>query len=440
MRILYPWTRTVTPLLPFRVRLCSGFLRMNLSSDPLPDRLAWFREARFGMFIHWGLYSLLGRGEWVMNREQIPGAEYRKLADRFTAEHYDPRRWAAIARDAGMRYAVLTTRHHEGFCLWDSRVCSFNAVNSAAKRDLVAEYVEAFRDAGLKVGLYHSLGDWHNPDWKAGYEGDAAAKQRFIAYTHELVRELMTGYGTIDVLWYDLPQNYTPAEWRSVELNAMARRLQPGILINNRAMTTEDFATPEQSAEPSPPGRAWESCMTLNESWGYCPGDRRFKSPRDVIRILGGVAENGGNLLLNVGPDGTGRIPEESVSILREVGDWLREHGEAIYPAERHGMSWNLWGGPNTAAGDCLYVFVSRWFGEELVIGSLVNRVLSAELMSPHTELTFEQEDRRLRIRGLPAEAPDVLVPVVKLTLDGPPRQDFTDSIGAVDIFPIFPA
>jgi alpha-L-fucosidase len=199
----------------------------------------WFSEARFGMFIHWGLYSLIGRGEWAFNRERWSWKDYRPLAQKFAARQYDPAKWAALARDAGMKYMVLTTKHHEGFCLWDSQTCRFNAVNSGARRDLLAEFVTAVRATGLKVGFYYSLGDWFHPDWQGN-------KQAFVEYTHALVRELLTGYGRVDILWYDLPQGYTAKEWRSVELNAMARQLHPGIVINNRALTPEDFATPEQ--------------------------------------------------------------------------------------------------------------------------------------------------------------------------------------------------
>jgi len=390
------------------------------------------------MFIHWGLYSLLGRGEWAMNRERIPINEYVKLADSFSADSYNPREWAALARDAGMKYMVLTTKHHEGFCLWNSPTCSFNSVKSAAGRDLVDEFVNAVRDAGLKVGLYYSLGDWFNSDWRRGWQGDGDARERFMDYTHTLVRELMTGYGKIDILWYDLPQSYSPAEWRSVELNAMARSLQPHIIINNRAMTTEDFGTPEQHVASAPKGRMWESCMTLNDNWGYCPSDKQFKTSRDVALTLANVASGCGNLLLNVGPDGLGRIPDESASILRTVGRWLDANAEAIYPVDRHSLSFNLWG-PTTVSGNSMYLFLKNYFGNSLTVGGLKPNVLSAKLLASGRSLRVNRKEAQTMLSGLPDASPDSMPSVVKLELDGVPAQDISEVIGGADVFPDFP-
>ncbi len=405
------------------------------------DRTAWFRDARFGLFVHWGLYAALGRGEWAMSRECIPWREYDPLLERFTAERYRPAEWAAMARDSGMRYAVLTAKHHEGFCLWDSKACEFNATRSAAKRDVMAEFLDAFRAAGLKVGLYYSLGDWRNPDWIKATHGDAPAEERFVGYTHALVRELVTGYGDLDVLWYDLPQNFTPAAWRSVELNAMVRSHQPQVLINNRALTTEDFATPEQHAEPAEPGRLWEACMTLNDNWGYCPSDTNYKSPREVVRLLAQVASASGNLLLNVGPDATGKIPDESQRILLDVGAWLRTHGEAVYGSQRHRMSWNTWGAC-TANGNTLYLHLMRYFGDgAITIGALRNDIRAATLLTTGQPLSVDRlDEHRWRFAGLPRETPDPLMPVVRLELDGPPRQDFHWQLGDADHFPVYPA
>jgi alpha-L-fucosidase len=402
------------------------------------DRLKWFEDARFGMFIHWGLYSLIGRGEWVMNRERWEVGDYQKLAAKFTASKYEPKVWAQLAVNAGMKYMVLTTKHHEGFCLWDSKTCAFNSTRSAARRDLVAEFVEAVRDAGLKVGLYYSLGDWFNRDWTAGRKGDDRARARIMDYTHALVRELMTGYGKIDILWYDLPQCYTAGEWRSIDLNAMARMFQPHIVINNRAMTTEDFGTPERHITASAKGRMWESNMTLNENWGYCPSDRQYKSPRDVVLMLANVASGAGNLLLNVGPDGTGQIPPESARILRRVGKWLETHGESIYGTNRHRLMWtNL--GPTTVRGNTIYIHLQFYFGSKVIIGGLTNRVLSATLLSIGKRLNVTKRGHQTVLSGLPKNSPDSLLSVIKLELDGEPDHDISRVIGYADIFPDLP-
>ncbi|MDA3959366.1 MAG: alpha-L-fucosidase [Planctomycetota bacterium] len=405
------------------------------------NRTAWFAEARFGMFIHWGLYAVHGRGEWALSREAWSMDDYRPLAEQFAAEDFDPRAWARLAKAAGMRYLVLTTKHHEGFCLWDSKLCAFNSVNSAAKRDLVAEFVEAVRAEGLKVGLYYSLGDWHNDDWFRGWQGDTAATERFMDYTHGLIEELMTGYGKIDILWYDLPHCYGIEEWRSVELNAKVRARQPHILINNRSWTSEDFATPEQHIASSAKGRLWEACMTLNGHWGYCPSDTAWKNPRSVALKLADCARGCGNLLLNVGPDAAGRIPEAAQDILRSVGQWLERHQEAVLATERCDLPWYLFG-PTTKRGNILYCFVKEYYGDELIVGGLTPRVQRARLVGAQRDLSFEQRGRQTIIRGLGAHASDAdpVLPVVALELDAPPATDISSHIDGADIFPVLPA
>ncbi|MDD3155381.1 MAG: alpha-L-fucosidase [Victivallaceae bacterium] len=399
-----------------------------------------FRESRFGLFLHWGLYSLLGRGEWVMNREQIPPEEYAKLAEQFTARAFDADAIASLAKAAGMRYAVLTTKHHEGFSLWDSKINLFNSVHSAAKRDFVAEFTRAMRKRNLGVGLYYSLGDWHNPDWEKGYRSDAAARKRFMEYTHGLVRELMTNYGQIDILWYDLPQNYTAEEWGMAELNREVRSLQKTILINNRGMTSEDFGTPEQGLGVRRAGRMWESCMTLNDTWGFTRGDHHYKSARDVVGRLCECAGGCGNLLLNVGPDGEGAIPPRAERLLREVGRWLQTNGEAIYASTPHAMTWNLLGNSVTARGNSLYLPVERWNMQgEIVIGRLACHVRRVSLLGHGRSLKFRQETDRLVIGDLPIRAPG-MIPVLKVECDQIPAQNFAERYREMDVFPEFPA
>ena len=406
------------------------------------DRTAWFRDARFGLFIHWGLYAVHGHGEWAMSREAIPWDEYERLLPGFTAEAYDPRAWTRLAKRAGMRYAVLTTKHHEGFCLWNSTLCAFNSMNSPAKRDLVREFVEAFRAEGLQVGLYYSLGDWRNPDWAKGWQGDEAAKARFMNWTHGLIRELMTGYGRIDVLWYDLPQCYGIEDWRSVELNAQVRALQPHILINNRAYTSEDFVTPEQHVGGGAKGRLTESCMTMNEHWGFNPHDHEWKSVHQLALQLASAASGGGNLLLNVGPDPRGAIPPEAVSRLDGVGRWLEKHRCAIDGSRSHGLPWLL-AGPVTWTPPFLNVVLRHHYGERFDLGGLTNRVLSATCLSTGATLAVEQRREspaRVRLSGLPARwSQDDGPLVVRLEIEGKPDSDLSRVIGKADIFPVLP-
>lgn len=384
-------------------------------------RLRWFRAARFGMFIHWGLYAQLGRHEWVMNRERIPVEEYEKLAESWKPEPNAPRRWAKLARQAGMRYMVMTTKHHEGFCLFDSRLTDYTAARRGPGRDLVAEYVEAARAEGLRVGFYYSMMDWHHPDG-ARCKHDEAARRRFVDYIHGQVRELCSNYGTLDILWYDVSWPLNVEEWESAKMNAMVRQLQPDIVINDRSQLPEDFGTPEQHITPAQGGRAWEACMTFNESWGYTPIDTDWKSAGQVVRMLRQVAAGGGNLLLNIGPTPEGYVPAPCQQALEQVGLWLERYGPSIYEAtDPMAQEWMVTGA-FTRKGRTLYYHVHRWPGAELAIGGLVCRVKRVRLMDGW-EVGFRQERDRLVIFGLPQDPPDPLTTVLELEVEGEPRQ-----------------
>jgi alpha-L-fucosidase len=382
------------------------------------------------MFIHWGLYSLLGRHEWAMDGEGIPVAEYERLARRFKPKLGAPRRWAALARAAGMKYMVLTAKHHEGFCLWDTATTDYCAPRQACGRDLVAEYVRAAREAHLGVGLYFSLADWHHPDGLT-CRNNAAARRRFVAYVHEQVRELCSRYGRIDILWYDFPfPMKTAAQWRSAELNAMVRRLQPGILINDRSLRPEDFATSEQKIAPAQGRRPWEACMTLNDSWGFQRSDDHWKPARQVIRNLISCARRGGNYLLNVGPRADGSVPAPSVRTLKQVGAWLRRNGRSVLetePTDATGARFfNC-----TAKGKTLYVHCFYWPGGSWSIPGLTCKVLSARLVATDEKLAFTQHRHRITFHGCPRRAPDPLVSVVELRCAARPRQLHVDDIRA---------
>jgi len=390
-------------------------------------RLKWWQESRFGMFIHWGLYAQLGRHEWVMNRERIPLTEYEKLAATWKPKERPAREWARLAKAAGMKYMVMTTKHHEGFCLWDTEQTDYNAVKCGPGRDLVQEYVDACREFGLRVGFYYSLMDWHHPDG-ALCAKDKKARRRFLDFTQGCVRELMTNYGRADILWYDVSWPLPDAKaWDSVTMNKMVRKLQPDILINNRSKLDEDFGTPEEHVTAAEAGRAWEACMTFNGSWGYMPSAGDWRPVREVVRMLHTATAGSGNLLLNIGPKPDGSVPEEAGERLPVVGKWLKKNAEAVYgKVARAGgrMEW-MPAGQWTLKGKTGYFWAFNWVGTELVIGGLRSTVASASLLANGKPVEFEQTKDRLVLKGLPRQCPDRLtgVCVIKLEFKGRPKQ-----------------
>ena len=384
------------------------------------QRMKWWHEARFGMFIHWGLYSLLGRHEWVMENEGIPVAEYEQLAKQFKPRPNAARGWAKLARQAGQKYMVMTTKHHEGFCHFDSHLTDYCAPKQGPGRDLVKEYVEAARGEGLRVGFYYSLMDWHHPDG-ARCATDEQARRRFVDYIHGQIRELLSNYGKIDVLWYDVSWPLDAAGWESEKMNAMVFQLQPEIIVNNRNALPGDFATPEQriTADQS----AWESCMTMNDSWGYQRADDNWKSPKAIVRDLVTCAHDTGNYLLNIGPKPDGSIPEESVSILTAVGKWIGRNGQTIYQSEKCQPGRSNFAG-FSRRGNTLYMHVYFWPGSTVSLGGLRNKVTSARLVAGGQEVKFDQDDFRVRFTGLPEKAPDEPVTTLAIECDSEPHQD----------------
>ena len=389
------------------------------SDEDRAQRMKWWHDARFGMFIHWGLYSVVGRHEWVMENEAFPVAEYEQLAQRFTPKPDAARVWARLARQAGQKYMVMTTKHHEGFCLFDSKLTNYSAPKQACGRDLVKEYVDAARAEGLRVGFYYSLMDWHHPDGARCME-DESARRRFVDYIHGQVRELCSNYGKLDVLWYDVNWPLKPEGWEAAQMNAVVRKLQPEIILNNRTGLPEDFATPEQRIEAA--DRAWEACMTLNGSWGYTRADD-WKSPKTVVRNLITCARDGGNYLLNIGPRPDGSVPEESVRILTAVGKWMEKNGDTIYTAEPCQVkrsSYALF----TRKGNTLYMHVHFWPGEYVAISGLKAQVKSARLHASGKAVKFDQDRFRTRLTGLPSMAPDDPVTTIAIECDSEPIQD----------------
>ena len=399
-------------------------------------RMAWWHEAKFGMFIHWGLYSVIGQHEWAKEVEGVPIPQYEILAKHFTPKPNAAREWARLAKRAGQKYMVMTTKHHEGFCHWDSKLTDYCAPKQGPGRDLVREFVDAARGEGLRVGFYYSLMDWHHPDG-ATCKTDEGARKRFVEYTHGLIRELLTNYGKIDILWYDVDWPLNAQQWESERMNEMVFELQPDIIVNNRNGVDGDFSTPEQNIQAAPEGRAWETCMTLNDSWGFNRGDDSWKTPKTIVGNLAECARGGGNYLLNIGPKPDGSIPEESVSVLETVGAWLNTNGKAIYGAERGSFSWNSNAG-YTRRGNTLYIHQQYWPGKTpaaewlsyyqpgavIAIGGLKQKVKSARLLKTGENVAFTQDELSFRLTGLPVQAPDSPVTVVEVECDGNPVID----------------
>lgn len=361
-------------------------------NQEIKKRTKWFMDARFGMFIHWGLYAIPACGEWMMSEKEMPAREYEKYFYMFDPVDFNPRQWAKLAKKAGMKYAVLTAKHHDGFCLFDSALTDYKATNTKAGRDLVREFLDAFREEEIKTGLYFSIIDWHHPDFpKYGdrqhpmrnceaYRDEKINFDRYLEYMHGQVKELVTGYGKLDILWFDFSYDDMCGEkWKATELIKMVRKYQPDVIIDNRleggggkhgSIATEnpliysgDFASPEQIIPPcgvrNEKGEMipWELCATMNNHWGYCNFDYEYKPARMLIRKLVECVSKGGNMLLNVGPDARGRIPEESVKILEEIGVWMEKNSESIYGCGISDIPKPEWG-RYTQKGNTVYAHV----------------------------------------------------------------------------------
>jgi alpha-L-fucosidase len=385
-------------------------------------RMQWWHAAKFGMFIHWGVYSVYGRHEWVMEMEGIPATEYEKTAKLFTPKSNAARDWARLAKRAGMKYMVMTTKHHEGFCLFDTKTTNYCAPRQGPGRDLVKEYVDAARGEGLRVGFYYSLMDWHHPDGARSSQ-DEAARRRFVDYIHTHIRELMTNYGKIDILWYDVAWPLDAKGWESEKMNDMVFKLQPDIIVNNRNKLDGDFSTPEQQITAAANGRAWESCMTMNDSWGYHKSDDDWKTPRTVIRNLITCAHDGGNYLLNIGPKPDGSIPEDSTRILTNVGQWLDKNGASIYETQVC-QPRRCRFGSFSRKGNTLFLHIAYWPGSTATIAGLMNKVTSASLLATGQKVAFKQDTYSLSFTGLPDNLPFTPITTIAMELDGEPKQD----------------
>lgn len=408
-------------------------------------RMAWWREAKFGMFIHWGVYAVPaghydgkpigGIGEWIMRHGKIPVARYRAYAKDFNPVKYDPAAWAALAKEAGMRYVVITSKHHDGFALFPSEASDWDIADSTPwKKDLIGPLAKAARAQGLKFGLYYSQAqDWVHPGGaKSGYkdgEGwDDAHKGNFDSYMEQIAvpqtREILTRYQP-DVLWWDTPHLMTPEHAAKL---ASLLTLKPGIIHNNRlgGGYKGDTETPEQHIPATGfPGRDWETCMTMNDTWGFQSDDHNWKPLSTLITNLVDIASKGGNYLLNVGPTAEGEIPAECVKRLKELGAWMKINGESIYGTHASPFKKLSWGRRTAKpAGDdtILYLHVLDWPEDgKLKVPGLSNPVKSAELLAGGTKLTVETDENG-PILSLPATAPDAICSTIKMLIQGKPE------------------
>ncbi len=411
---------------------------------PTPS-IEWFRAARFGLFVHFGLYSMAARHEWVRSREAMSQQAYDRYLEHFDPDLFDAGELARAARETGMRYAVLTTKHHDGFCLFDSALTDYTSAR-AVGRDLVAEFADAMRAEGLRVGLYHSLLDWHHGDFPVDrhhpLRGTPAEREprdlaRYRTYLHGQVRELLTGYGPIDLLFFDFSYpGMGPAQWGAEELLATVRELQPGIVVNDRLGTGGDYVTPEQYQPDAPLERdgvpvMWEACHTLNGSWGYDRDNHDYKDPALLVRMLVQSVACGGNMLLNVGPTGRGALDPRARRTLREIAEWMRPHARAV-----HGAGPSAYEPPPgalyTRAGDRLYLHLPVWPLKHVHLRGLAGRVRYAQFLHDGSEVRFQQldgaqhEHNNLAPPGrsadtltltVPVTRPDVLLPVIELVM-----------------------
>jgi alpha-L-fucosidase len=424
------------------------------------EKKAWFVADRFGMFIHWGLYSLGARHEWLKNREEMTTEDYQKYFDRFDPDLYDPKIWARKAREAGMKYVVLTAKHHEGFCLWPSKATDYTVANTPYGKDLLGPFVEAFRAEGLKIGFYYSLIDWHHADFTidtyhpqrnhpdAARMNEGRDMSRYAAFMREQVRELLTGYGRIDVVWFDFSypeRSYrdlpgkSHKHWGSEKLLALAHELQPGIMVNNRLdllheegylpdITTPEQYTPREAPKVKGQEVTWETCHTFSGSWGYHRDEASWKDAHQLITLLIDSVSLGGNLLMNVGPTARGTFDKRADAALTAYGDWLRLNGRSIYGA---GAS-EFTAPANcrlTQNGDRLYLHIYSWPFRHIHFDGLAGKVDYAQFLHDASEVRWVQPNsgnsiltsvpmkEGTLILELPVLKPDVDVPVIELFL-----------------------
>ncbi len=445
--VIFLWTFPANAQLPYE------------SPEKKSQRLEWWQNARFGMFIHWGLYALAARHEWVKKNERITDNDYQKYFDHFNPDLFNPAQWAKIAKQTGMKYAVITTKHHDGFCLFDSRCTDYKATKTPYGKDIIKEWTEAFRAEGLRIGFYYSLLDWHHPHYTIdrNHPGSASTDEEYDRlnqgrdmniyrqYIKDQVRELLTDYGKIDIIWldYSFPtgkHGKNRHDWDSENLLKMVRQLQPGIIVNDRLDLLEqpggwDFRSPEQfqprewvkmKGIPVP----WETCQTFSGSWGYYRDELTWKDNKQLLALLIETVSKGGNLLLNVGPTGRGTFDDRAVQRLDAIGEWMQYHSRAIYGCTRAPLEFKA--PENTIltynpASHRLYIHLLAWPMETIFLEGYAGKVKYAQflhdgseiILKPKRETTWMDETavENELVAEIPITKPPVEVPVIELFL-----------------------
>lgn len=415
------------------------------------ERMKWWTDARFGMFIHWGLYALPARHEWVKNVERLTNDQYQKYFDNFNPDMYDPHEWAKMAKAAGMKYVVLTAKHHEGFCLFDSKYTDYKSTNTPFGKDIIKEYVEAFRAEGLKVGFYYSLIDWHHPDYTVDrvhpqrQDSDSAYARlnkgrdmnKYREYIKNQVTELLTNYGEISVIWFDFSfpgkNGKGHADWDSENLLKLARKLQPGIIVDDRLDLSDvpggyDFISPEQykvDKWPEVNGKkvAWETCQTFSGSWGYYRDENTWKSTAQLIELLVESVSKGGNLLLNVGPTARGVFDLRAQDRLSSMGQWMKYNSRSVYGCTEAPAGYKapantlLTYNPVTKR---LYIHLLSYPMGSMTLSNMADKVKYIQFLHDASEIKFSaggneaKNDLNLQ---LPVQKPPVEIPVLEVYL-----------------------
>lgn len=421
--------------LPFIVPIFLFLIaQITAHSQPI-DKIQWFKDAKLGIFIHWGIYAVNGIDEsWSFFNGYISHDDYMKQLDGFTADQYNPELWAEIIEASGAKYAVLTSKHHDGLALWDSKFGDLNVVDKTpAGRDLIDPFIKALRERDIKTGLYYSLLDWSHPDYpnftrtQKRYEEDVERWERFVQFNFGQIDEISKNFQP-DLIWFDGDWEQSAEAWKAKEIKEMLLEDNPGIIVNSRLAGYGDYATPEQGVPiHNPTDKYWELCMTMNDSWGYQQNDHNYKTPNQIIRIFVDVISKGGNLLLDIGPKADGTIPEEQVEILQTLGRWDKKHAEAIYGTEA-GISKAYFSGPSTLSADStiLYLFLENKPIGAIAIKGLKNKINRIRVVGEGTKLSWDikmkqywSETPGIVYIEVPEKSLDENVTVIAVQLDG---------------------